>query len=98
MGDRSSARSGTPWKATRSNERSSIMARGLFATWNFTTHRGIMLLAVIASGIGTWSHTARAQSQGLIVTTSDTLGANARQAMLDIFRKKDATAVDRFFA
>jgi predicted SnoaL-like aldol condensation-catalyzing enzyme len=73
------------------------MARGLFATWNFTAHRGIMLLAFIASGIGTWSHTARAQSQGLTVTTSDTLGANARQAMLDIFRKKDATAVDRYF-
>jgi predicted SnoaL-like aldol condensation-catalyzing enzyme len=56
-----------------------------------------MLLAFIASGIGTWSHTARAQPQGATVTTSDTLGANARQAMLDIFRKKDATAVDRYF-
>jgi predicted SnoaL-like aldol condensation-catalyzing enzyme len=32
------------------------------------------------------------------VTTSDTLGANARQAMIDIFRKKDATAVGRYFA
>jgi predicted SnoaL-like aldol condensation-catalyzing enzyme len=74
------------------------MARGLFATWNFTAHRGIMLLAFIASGIGTWSHTARAQSQGLTVTTTDTLGASARQAMTDIFRKKDPTAVDRFFA
>ena len=29
--------------------------------------------------------------------TSDTLGANARQAMIDIFRKKDPTAVDRYF-
>jgi predicted SnoaL-like aldol condensation-catalyzing enzyme len=74
------------------------MARGLFATWNFTAHRGIMLLAFIASGIGTWSDTARAQSQGATVTTSDTLGVNARQAMIDIFRKKDPTAVDRYFA
>jgi predicted SnoaL-like aldol condensation-catalyzing enzyme len=31
------------------------------------------------------------------VTTSDTLGALARQVMIDIFRKKDATAVDRYF-
>src|SRR5882724_10805574 len=30
--------------------------------------------------------------------TPDTLGANARQAMIDIFRKKDPTAVDRYFA
>ena len=29
--------------------------------------------------------------------TSDTLGANARQAMFDIFRKKDPTVVDRYF-
>src|SRR5262245_5686890 len=32
-----------------------------------------------------------------MVMTSDTLGANARQAMIDIFRKKDPTAVDRYF-
>ncbi len=32
------------------------------------------------------------------MTTYDTSGANARQAMIDIFRKKDATAVDRYFA
>jgi predicted SnoaL-like aldol condensation-catalyzing enzyme len=37
-----------------------------------------------------------AQSQGRTMTTSDTLGATARQAMIDIFRKKDATAVDRY--
>ena len=29
--------------------------------------------------------------------TSDTLGANARQCMIDIFRRKDATTVDRYF-
>jgi predicted SnoaL-like aldol condensation-catalyzing enzyme len=31
-------------------------------------------------------------------TTSDTLGTNARQVMIDIFRKKDPTVVDRYFA
>ena len=74
------------------------MARGLFATRSFTAHRGIMLLAFIASGIGTWSYTPPAQSQDRIVTTSETLGANARQAMIDIFRKKDSSAVDRHFS
>ena len=32
------------------------------------------------------------------MTASDTLGAGARQAMIDIFRNKDITAVDRYFA
>jgi predicted SnoaL-like aldol condensation-catalyzing enzyme len=31
------------------------------------------------------------------MTTPDTLGANARQIMIDIFRNKDVTAVDRNF-
>lgn len=74
------------------------MARGWFANWQFTTRTGFVLLAVIASGIGTLSDVAPAQSQARIVTTSDTLGATARQAMIDIFRKKDPTAVDRHFA
>ncbi len=73
------------------------MARGLFATWNFTAHRGIMLLAVVANGIGAILDAAPAQSQERAVTTSDTLGVTARQAMSDIFQKKDATAVDRYF-
>jgi predicted SnoaL-like aldol condensation-catalyzing enzyme len=73
------------------------MTRGLFATWNFVVHNGIMLLAVVASGIGTSSYAAQAQAQERAVTTSDTLGATARQAMSDIFQKKDATAVDRYF-
>jgi predicted SnoaL-like aldol condensation-catalyzing enzyme len=73
------------------------VARGLFAIWNFAAHRGIPLLVFIASGIGHWSYTAPAQSQGRNVTTSDTLGATARQAMIDIFRKKDGAAVDRYF-
>ena len=31
------------------------------------------------------------------MTTSEALGADARQAMIDIFRKKDVTAIDRYF-
>jgi len=73
------------------------VAKGLFANWNFTAQRGVLLLAVIASGIGTSWDLALAQSQGRTVMASDTLGANARQAMIDIFRKKDATVVDRYF-
>src|SRR6266481_468633 len=80
------------------NERSSIMARGLFASWNLTARGGVMLLAVVANGVGTLSSVAPAQSQGRTVMASDTLGANARQALIDIFRMKDATVVDRYFA
>jgi len=74
------------------------MARDLFTNWNFTTRRKFMLLAVLASGIATLWDLAPAESQGRAVTTSDTLGVDARQAMIDIFRKKDPTAVDRYFA
>jgi predicted SnoaL-like aldol condensation-catalyzing enzyme len=49
----------------------------------------------IAGGMLVWP--SLAQSQGRTMTTSDSLGATARQAMIDIFRKKDATAVDRYF-
>jgi predicted SnoaL-like aldol condensation-catalyzing enzyme len=73
------------------------VARGLLASWNLTAQRGFMLLAVIASGIGTLSDVAPAQSQARTVTTSDTLGVTAGQAMIDIFRKKDPTVVDRYF-
>jgi predicted SnoaL-like aldol condensation-catalyzing enzyme len=73
------------------------VARGWFANWQFTTQTGFVLLAVIASGIGTLSDGPPARSQARTVTTSDTLGAIARQAMIDIFRKKDPTVVDRNF-
>jgi predicted SnoaL-like aldol condensation-catalyzing enzyme len=39
-----------------------------------------------------------AQSVAPQTSASDALGANARQAMIDIFRKKDVAAVDRHFA
>jgi predicted SnoaL-like aldol condensation-catalyzing enzyme len=70
------------------------VARSFFANWKFSAHRGFVLLAAIAGCIGALSDV---QSQGLTMTTSDTLGANARRAMIDIFRKKDPTAVDRYF-
>jgi len=54
-------------------------------------------MAAIASGIATLSSVAPAQSQSRTVVASDTLDANARQAMIDIFVKKDATVVDRYF-
>jgi predicted SnoaL-like aldol condensation-catalyzing enzyme len=73
------------------------MARGLFASWIFTAQRGVMLLGIIAGGIGTLSSVAPTQSQGTVMA-SDTLGASARQAMIDIFRTKDIAAVDRYFA
>jgi predicted SnoaL-like aldol condensation-catalyzing enzyme len=70
---------------------------GLFATWNFTAQREFMLLAVIASSIAILLAPGLAQSQDRNVTTPDALGANARQAMIDIFRKKDTTVVERYF-
>jgi predicted SnoaL-like aldol condensation-catalyzing enzyme len=74
------------------------MARGLFAGWNFTAQTGVALLGIIAGGIGTSLSVAPAQSQDQTVMASDTLGASARQTMIDIFRKKDIAAVDRYFA
>jgi predicted SnoaL-like aldol condensation-catalyzing enzyme len=56
-----------------------------------------MLLAVIASATTILSNVELARSEAQTVTTSDALGAKARQAMIDIFRKKDVTAVDRNF-
>ncbi len=73
------------------------MAKGLFAYWNATRQRGAVVLAVIAGGVAASLPAVTAQSQGQAVTISDTLAATARQAMTDIFRKKDPTAVDRYF-
>jgi predicted SnoaL-like aldol condensation-catalyzing enzyme len=54
-------------------------------------------LLAAASAFGILSDVPSAQSQAGAVTASDTLGAIACQAMIDIFRKKDSTAVDRYF-
>ena len=71
------------------------MARGLFANRHFIAQTAFRVLAV-ASGVEA-SDTAPAQSQGRTVTNSDMLGTKARQAVIDIFRKKDVAAVDRYF-
>jgi len=74
------------------------VVRDLFASWNFAVQSGVILLAAVASGTAALSSVAPAHSQSRNVTASDTLGANARQALIDIFRTKDTTAVDRHFA
>jgi hypothetical protein len=62
----------------------------------FPAHNGTVLRAV-AIAVGTLSSVMSAQPQTRPVTASDALGVTARQAMIDIFRKKDATGVDRYF-
>jgi predicted SnoaL-like aldol condensation-catalyzing enzyme/uncharacterized membrane protein YphA (DoxX/SURF4 family) len=58
----------------------------------------VLLLAVIGSVLGTLPALAAAQSREQTMTTFDTFGPRARQAIIDIFRKKDTTAVERYFA
>jgi predicted SnoaL-like aldol condensation-catalyzing enzyme len=73
------------------------VAKDLFAHCNATYQRGAMVLAIIAGSLAASSHAVTAQSRGQVVTISDTLATTAHQAMTDIFRKKDPTAVDRYF-
>jgi predicted SnoaL-like aldol condensation-catalyzing enzyme len=49
----------------------------------------------VTGGMLVWP--SLAQSQDRTMTSFETLGEIARQAVIDIFRKKDATAVDRYF-
>jgi hypothetical protein len=58
--------------------------RNLFAAGGSTA-----MIAMVGSASSSLAQSAASQ------TTPDTLGAKARQAMIDIFRK-DATAVDRY--
>jgi predicted SnoaL-like aldol condensation-catalyzing enzyme len=71
------------------------MAPRCFNDQRFPAHKAFVLLAV-ASAIGILSDTPWAQSQARTLMTSDT-GATARQAMIDLFRKKDAAVVDHYF-
>jgi predicted SnoaL-like aldol condensation-catalyzing enzyme len=73
------------------------VAKDLFAACNFAAQRTFWALAVIAISIAILVAPALAQSQDRSVMTTDALGANARQAMIDIFRNKDPTAIDRYF-
>jgi predicted SnoaL-like aldol condensation-catalyzing enzyme len=56
------------------------------------------VMAMMGATNSSLAQSAASQTSPNVRTTSDTLCANARQAMIDIFRKKDPTAVDRFFA
>jgi predicted SnoaL-like aldol condensation-catalyzing enzyme len=60
-----------------------ISRRNLFAAGGSTA-----MIAMVGSA---------SPSLGQSATSQNTLGAEARQAMIDIFRTKDATAVDRYF-
>src|SRR5438270_3355811 len=55
------------------------------------------IIAMAGSARSTLAQSAAPQTSLDLRTTSDTLGANARQVMIDIFRKKDPAAVDRHF-
>ena len=59
--------------------------------------REFLMLLVVACVVGTLSSPAAAQSREQTMTAADALGARARQAMIDIFREKDTTAVDRYW-
>jgi len=56
------------------------------------------MIAMVGSASSSLAQSAASQTSVDLSTTSDTLGAKARQAMIDIFRKKDATAIDRYFS
>ena len=68
----------------------------MFSSLHVALQKGLAAAAV-ATSLATLSGVAPAQSQERTLTASDALGATARQAMIDIFRNKDATAIDRYF-
>ena len=67
-----------------------ISRRDLFAAGGST--------AMIAMGGLGQAQSAASQTSLDLSMTPDSLGAKAREAMIDIFRKKDPTAVERYFA
>ena len=69
-----------------------ISRRNLFAAGGSTA-----MIAMVGSASLSLAQSAASQTLLDLRMTSDTLGANARQAMIDLFRKKDATVVDRYF-
>jgi predicted SnoaL-like aldol condensation-catalyzing enzyme len=56
------------------------------------------IMAMMGATNSSLAQSAAPQPSPSVRTTSDTLGANARQVMIDIFRRKDPTVVDRYFA
>src|SRR5258708_5094914 len=78
------------------DEWSGVVATGSFKNRYSFTYNAFVFLA-FASAIGTLSEIASVQSQGRTVTTSDNFGTVARQAMIDIFRRKVGAAIDQQF-
>ena len=70
-----------------------ISRRNLFAAGGSTA-----MIAMVGSASSSLAQSAASQTSLDLSTTPKTLGAKAREAMIDIFRKKDPTAVDRYFA
>jgi predicted SnoaL-like aldol condensation-catalyzing enzyme len=56
------------------------------------------MIAMVDSASSSLAQSAASQTSLDLSMTPDTLGTKAREAMIDIFRKKDPTAVDRYFA
>jgi predicted SnoaL-like aldol condensation-catalyzing enzyme len=56
------------------------------------------IMAMVGATNSSLAQSAAPQTSPNVRTTSDTLGAYARQAMIDIVRRKDPTVVDRDFA
>jgi predicted SnoaL-like aldol condensation-catalyzing enzyme len=56
------------------------------------------IMAMVSPASSRFAQSAAIKASLDLRTTSDTLGGDARQAMIDIFRKKDPTAVERYFA
>jgi predicted SnoaL-like aldol condensation-catalyzing enzyme len=56
------------------------------------------IIAMVGTVSSSLAQPAAAETSPDLRTTSDDLGAGARQAMIDIFRKKDPTLVNRYFA
>jgi predicted SnoaL-like aldol condensation-catalyzing enzyme len=65
---------------------------------NILTAGGGAIIAMSGAANSSLAQSAAPQTSPGPRTTSDTLGANARQVMIDIFRKKDPAAADRYFA
>src|SRR5712672_1988586 len=70
-----------------------ISRRHLFAAGGSTA-----MIAIVGSAGSRLGQSAASQTPLDLSMTPDTLDAKAREAMIDIFRKKDPAAVDRYFA
>src|SRR5882757_7365979 len=70
-----------------------ISRRNLLAAGGSTA-----IMAMVSVASSSLAQSAAPQTSPDLRTTSDALGADARQAMIDIFRKKDPAAVGQYFS